>query len=363
MGDLLVHNELTIKSGVGEYKVEVVENAFARLSDCPVEKTQFIVDSNVYRLYKNQFDQSLSQHKMIFVDALESNKNVDRISYYVRALVENQVKIDHTLVAIGGGITQDITCFLASTLFRGMSWQFVPTTLLAQADSCIGSKSSINVGDFKNLMGTFYPPQKILLDISFLNTLERKDVLSGIGEILKVHMIKGISYFEGAALKYDEMIVDQKVLLSFIWNSLLYKKELIEIDEYDRGPRNVMNYGHSFGHAIETATNFGLPHGIAVSLGMDMANYQSFCMKRVSEAQFLSWHACLKKNYKDYVNVVIPLDSFLSAISKDKKNIGSDLALILVQESGEIEKIKVPKNELFKNNCQAFLNNFYKAQG
>lgn len=363
MGGLPVHNELTIKSGMGEYKIEVVENVFSKLSDYPIEKTQFIVDRNVYRLYKNQFDQNLSQHKMIFVDAFESNKNVDKVSYYVKELVENQVKIDHCLIAIGGGITQDITCFLASTLFRGMSWQFVPTTLLAQADSCIGSKSSINVGEFKNLMGTFYPPKNILLDISFLNTLEKKDVLSGIGEILKVHMIKGISYFEAAAAKYDEMIVSQKILLGFIWNSLLYKKELIEVDEYDRGPRNVMNYGHSFGHAIETATNFGLPHGIAVSLGMDMANYQSFRMNRVSEAQFLNWHSCLKKNYKDYVNVNISVDNFLSAISKDKKNIGSDLALILVQDAGKIEKIRVPKDELFQNNCQTFFNDFYKAQG
>lgn len=363
MGDLPVHNELTIKSGMGEYKIEVVENVFSKLSDYPIEKTQFIVDRNVYRLYKNQFDQNLSQHKMIFVDAFESNKNVDKVSYYVKELVENKVKIDHSLIAIGGGITQDITCFLASTLFRGMSWQFVPTTLLAQADSCIGSKSSINVGEFKNLMGTFYPPTKILLDISFLDTLEKKDVLSGIGEILKVHMIKGISYFEAAATKYDEMLVNQKILLNFIWNSLLYKKDLIEVDEYDRGPRNVMNYGHSFGHAIETATNFGLPHGIAVSLGMDMANYQSFCMKRVNEKQFLEWHECLKKNYKNYVHVDIQLDTFLSAISKDKKNIGSDLSLILVQGQGAIEKIKVSMDESFKNNCHMFFNKFYKNQG
>jgi 3-dehydroquinate synthase len=189
MGDLLVHNELVINSNTGEYKVEVVENVFSKLADFPKDKTQFLVDKQVHVLYKKQFDQYIPDHKMIFIDALESNKNVDRTSFYVSWLVENQVKIDHTLVAIGGGITQDITCFLASTLFRGMKWEFVPTTLLAQADSCIGSKSSINVGDFKNLMGTFYPPQRILLDISFLNTLEKKDVLSGVGEILKVHMI------------------------------------------------------------------------------------------------------------------------------------------------------------------------------
>lgn len=357
---LPVHNELVIKSVTGEYKVEVTANVFSILSMYPIDKTQFLIDRKVYDLYKDQFVHSLSKHKLIFIDALESNKNVDRTSFYVQSLMENQVKIDHTLVAIGGGIIQDITCFLASTLFRGMKWEFVPTTLLAQADSCIGSKSSINVGEFKNLMGTFNPPKRILLDVAFLNTLEPKEILSGIGEILKVHMIKGIPYFENAAAKYDEMISDRKVLLDFIWNSLLYKKELIEIDEYDRGPRNVMNYGHSFGHAIETATDFLVPHGIAVSLGMDMANFQSFHMGRISESQFLNWHQCLKKNYRNYFDIKIPIESFLSAISKDKKNTGNDLSLILVQNAGKIEKIKVPKDEAFKNNCQQFLTSFYR---
>ncbi len=358
-----MQNELKIKSNTGEYKVEVVENVFSTLTGFSLEKTQFLVDRKVYELYQSQFEKYLSKHKMVLIDALESNKNVDQTSFYVNGLMANQVKIDHTLVAIGGGIIQDITCFLASTLFRGMKWEFVPTTLLAQADSCIGSKSSINVGDFKNLMGTFYPPQRILLDVSFLDTLEKKDILSGIGEILKVHMIKGIPFFEQAAEKYDEMIENKKTLLEFIWNSLLYKRELIELDEYDRGPRNVMNYGHSFGHAIETATNFYLPHGIAVSLGMDMANFQSFQMKRVSEEQFLRWHQCLKKNYKNYTNAEIPLDSFLSAISKDKKNIGSDLSLILVKNEGKIEKLKVSKDESFIQNCRTFLNEFFKQEG
>lgn len=352
---------LLIKSGTGEYEVEVLSDVFKKLSSYPTDKTQFIVDKKVYDLYKGQFEEFLPQHKLVFVEALESSKNVDRVSFYVSDLIKNQVKIDHTLIAIGGGITQDITCFVASTLFRGMKWAFVPTTLLAQADSCIGSKSSINVAQFKNLMGTFYPPQKIMLDVSFLDTLEPMDVLSGIGEILKVHMVKGIPYFEKAAANYDRMVSDKKVLLDFIWDSLLYKKELIEIDEYDRGPRNVMNYGHSFGHAIEAATNFLIPHGIAVSLGMDMANYQSFQMGRVTKEQFVNWHDCLKKNYKNYLNTNIPLDVLLSSISKDKKNIGAALSLILVQNKVKIEKVQVPNDQSFSANCENFFKQYFKV--
>lgn len=352
--------ELTINSYRGDYSLLAYENVFQELSKFPVDKTQFIVDAKVYSLYKSKFSDHLEKHNITLIEALEENKNIDKMSSYASKLMACKVKLDHTLVAIGGGITQDITCFLASTLFRGMQWEFVPTTLLAQADSCIGSKSSINVGEFKNLMGTFYPPKRILLDINFLNTLDRSEMLSGFGEILKVHMVKGKRQYEEAAASYDDWLEKRDVLLGFIWNSLLYKKELIEADEFDKHVRNVMNYGHTYGHAIESATHFGIPHGIAVSLGMDMANYQSYKMNRIPEDLFIKWHECLYKNYKDYAHVKINPDDFLSAISKDKKNIGSDVSLILVQEKGEIEKVRAPINEEFKNNCAVFLEKYFK---
>lgn len=353
-----MHKSLEIKSSRGSYTVEVTK-AFESVRALPVEKTQLIVDEKVLSLYIDAFKKYLSAYKITTVAAEESNKNVDRISSYVASLVKNEVKLDHTLVAIGGGITQDITCFIASTLFRGMDWSFVPTTLLAQADSCIGSKSSINVGDYKNLMGTFYPPKAIYLDVDFLSTLEAKDIASGIGEILKVHMVKGIAYFEAALEAVPGMKTNPSVLLDYIWNSLLFKKELVELDEFDKGPRNVMNYGHSYGHAIESATHFGIPHGVAVTLGMDMANYQSYKMNRISASQFDRWHGGLLKNYKDFSRVSIEIKAFLSAIKKDKKNTGADLALILPRNDGPIEKVKVAADATFVSHCQEFLE-FYK---
>lgn len=115
-----------------------------------------------------------------------------------------------------------------------------------------------------------------------------------------------------------------------------------------------MNYGHSYGHALETATDFAIPHGIAVSMGMDMANFQSLQMSRISKVQFDKWHSCLRKNYKDYLDVEVPITNFLTALSKDKKNIGDDLSLILVRADGPIEKVKVAKNASFKQNCEDF---------
>lgn len=350
-----VLNSIEIKSYKGAYHVHFSEDVFFQLSQLPKEKTQIIVDEKVFSHYKNQFENYLSLNKINFILADEKNKNINKFSDYVESLMKNQVKLDHTLVAIGGGITQDITCFLAATLFRGMQWIFVPTTLLAQADSCIGSKSSINVGSFKNLMGTFTPPSQIFIDLKFLDTLSNQDIASGIGEILKVHMIKGISYFEKVLSAFDKMKKDRFVLREFIENSLLYKKEMIELDEFDKGPRNVMNYGHSYGHAIETATDFAIPHGVAVTIGMDMANYQSYKMSRISKDQFQSWHTGLQKNYQSFSQVKIDLDSFIGAIRKDKKNIGTDLSLILVRDDGPIEKVKVAADSHFLSNCRDFL--------
>jgi 3-dehydroquinate synthase len=350
-----VNDSLTIQSSKGPYSVHFVKNALSYLKKYPEDKTQLIVDAKVYELYKNNFDCELPAYKTTLIEAREELKNIDQASTYTRMLIDRQVRSDHTLIAIGGGIIQDITCFLASTLFRGMKWSFVPTTLLAQADSSIGSKSSINVGEFKNLMGTFYPPQEIFTDLQFLDTLDLADIKSGIGEILKVHMIKGIPYFESALSDYSEMLHNRLVLKDYIHKSLVFKREMIELDEFDKGPRNVMNYGHSFGHAIEAATNFAVPHGIAVTIGMDMANYQSLKMNRVSENQFKSWHIGLKKNYHSFKNVKIPIETFLMAISKDKKNVGDGLSLILPQDLGKIEKVIVPNNREFADNCQVFL--------
>jgi 3-dehydroquinate synthase len=355
--DLPVNKKIQITSSKGVYSVELTD-AFQVLSSLSPEKTQLLVDEKVFQLYREKFDGCLSHFKKTFVVAEESNKNIDKISAIVASLVKNEVKLDHSLVAIGGGITQDITCFIASTLFRGMSWAFVPTTLLAQADSCIGSKSSINVGDFKNLMGTFYPPKNIYLDPNFLSTLEDKDISSGIGEILKVHMVKGISFFETALEAMTDLKARHPVLLDFVWDSLLYKKELIEVDEFDKGPRNVMNYGHSYGHAIESATHFAIPHGVAVTLGMDMANFQSYKMNRIHKNDFLRWHSALFENYCDFAKIPINVDAFMAAIQKDKKNIGRDLSLILVSSEKPIEKVKVAADEAFRQNCKEFLESY-----
>jgi 3-dehydroquinate synthase len=238
-----------------------------------------------------------------------------------------------------------------------MDWAFLPTTLLAQADSCIGSKSSINAAGIKNLVGNFYPPRQISVAAKFLGTLDPRDVRSGVGEMLKVHIIDGPASYDRIAAAYDALFSDRTAMLSFIRNSLLIKKRIIELDEFDRGPRNVMNYGHSFGHAIEAATNFAVPHGIAVTMGMDMANHVALRMGRLPQADFARMHPALRKNYDGYEKVAVPLPQLFDALSRDKKNVGNDLTLILPDANSHIEKVRVAADGAFQDSCRDFLDN------
>ena len=265
-------DQITVQSYNGEYTVNFIRGGMDQLNNNPIKDAIYIVDKNIANLYNNRINNVLNS-RVLIIEANEENKSLNHFPKYVNELVKLNVRRGQMLVAIGGGIIQDITCFLSATMMRGLPWTFYPTTLLAQSDSCIGSKSSINSGDVKNILGTFTPPKNIVIDVDFLKTLKKKEIYSGIGEMIKVHAINSPKSFNEISNTYEEIVENFDIMEKFIFNSLLMKKKLIEIDEFDTGLRNIMNYGHSFGHAIETATNYEIPHGIAVTIGMDIANY------------------------------------------------------------------------------------------
>ena len=350
-----MHDSLKITSHKGTYSAQFVENAFDILDQESDDKRHFIIDKKVARLYSGQLKNVLNSSLVLEIEAKESNKRLDKFTGYVEHLVSNNIRRDHTLIAIGGGVIQDIVCFLSATLLRGLPWEFYPTTLLAQADSCIGSKSSINVGNTKNILGTFTPPVKIFIDPKVLTTLEESEIKSGIGEMLKVHGIKGPEAFYSIARDYEKFFSDDEIMTKHIKNSLEIKKKYIEMDEFDKGPRNIMNYGHSFGHAIESATNFKIPHGVAVTIGMDMAGFFAFrtgvCLKNSYDLN----HPILKKNYSGFESITIPPEEFFNAIAKDKKNKDDLLHLILPGKDGKVCAGLYTNDAKFKNICVDYL--------
>jgi len=336
MGDSLVSKTIKIKSHKGEYTADFIQGGMDELNNNPIKDAIYIVDKKVAKLFSERLDNIFACDRILQIEALESNKSLDKFPGYVDSLVELSVRRNQPLVAIGGGIIQDITCFLATTMMRGLPWFFYPTTLLSQADSCIGSKSSINSGELKNILGTFTPPGNIVIDVDFLSTLDIEEVCSGVGEMLKVHAIDSPTSFDSISKDYENILKDKSVMERYIYNSLIMKKKLVEIDEFDEGPRNVMNYGHSFGHAIESATNFQIPHGIAVTMGMDMANYVAKELGVSNIKHFKRMHSVMKKNYISYQNIHINPDELICALEKDKKNTATQLRLILPNVKGMI---------------------------
>lgn len=164
--------------------------------------------------------------RKILIDASEKQKSYQELIPIINSLIDSGFKKNHRLVAIGGGITQDVTAFIASILYRGIEWIFYPTTLLSQGDSCIGSKTSINFGEYKNQIGGFYPPHSIFIDTSLLSTLKDSEIKSGFGEMCHYFIISGKSDFDFFNSSYKEFGKNRSVLNSIIYRSLENKKKL-----------------------------------------------------------------------------------------------------------------------------------------
>lgn len=335
-------DKITIKSNFKNYDVLFEESAKFIEDLTKYPNTVFIVDENVWHLYKNTYLKSLPEPKLIIIRVSEEIKNIDSVLSLYTEIMKFAPKKNMTIVSFGGGIIQDITGFVASTLYRGVNWLFIPTTLLAQDDSCIGAKTSLNFQGYKNLIGSFYPPSTVYIYPGFLDSLSYLDFYSGVGEMAKLHAMDG----ENTLLAFIDSLkeLDHKnpaVLLKCIQKCLVIKKDYIENDEFDTGRRNMLNYGHCFGHALETATDYAIPHGQAVILGMMLANEAAMNRGLLSadKKQFIE-HSVLSPSLKYELNGLnLDIDKTVNAMGQDKKNTGNGLALVMLGDDFRMTKV------------------------
>jgi 3-dehydroquinate synthase len=327
-----------VKSSVHDYEVNFIDNLKVALENTLIEGDYIIIDKKIEILYASELKDVLNKYRFISIEANEYQKSYEGITSVIQLLIDGGFRKNNRLVAIGGGITQDITAFISSIMYRGVDWIFFPTTLLAQCDSCIGSKTSINFGKYKNQLGGFYPPNKIFISSSFIDTLSEKEIKSGMGEMLHYFIVSGKDEFKLFQNLYIDAFAKKEVLAILISRSLEIKKGYIEVDEFDKNIRQVFNYGHSFGHAIESLTQYKVPHGIAVCFGMDIANYVSVKMGLIPEEIRLDINSVIQNIIKGYSIKNIDLQEFLNALRKDKKNEGNKLGLILNKGYGKIFK-------------------------
>jgi len=360
MAVILVFKDIKINSYKGEYIVKLYDkkqsaklrgNILGELS----MDSFLIIDKNISKIYP--YLKSYWSENFIFeIDATEPNKEINVCEKLLKKLVNNSFKKNMKLIAIGGGIIQDITSFTASILYRGVDWIFIPTTLLSQADSCIGSKTSINFNGVKNLLGSFHPPNEIYCFTDFLETLSVNDIKSGIGEILHYYIVDDNHKCKKMMNDYDDILEDTDLLKEHIYESLSIKKNMIEIDEFDRGKRKIFNYGHTFGHALEVMTNYELSHGQAVTLGMDIANFIAYKMEKISIERMIELRNILMKNIPYYAIKKQDIDGFIELLMKDKKNIKNKIVCILPKNNSGVELVEIEDVMFLKNAIIEYIN-------
>jgi len=346
-------SNFTVKASRGDYGVQFVTDIRESLRAELTENDRLIVDANVARIHESVIGPAMSVCKHRIIEPSENEKSYSSIGETIDWLIRGGFRRSGRIVAIGGGIIQDISAFAASILYRGVDWMFVPTNLLSQCDSCIGSKTSVNFGAFKNQLGGFHPPRKVLIDGCFLGSLGETEIRSGLGEMMHYFLIDGRESFERISNSFEKALSDAGELRMLISHSLAIKKRMIEIDEFDEGPRNIFNYGHSFGHALESYSGYSIPHGIAISYGMDIANRLSWKLGMLEESEFLEMRGLLSRNWVKFPTEEIEVEDFISLMSKDKKNVDQNLRLILTNGIGRMCIKKVPIDAVLVENLKA----------
>ena len=314
-------DNIIIHSSRKKYTVNYSNNNIENIVNDIYVKDDFIfIDRNVYNLSPATFNQI---SKILLFDANEDAKCIKSVLKLVDAMYNEKMTKNNKLIVIGGGITQDVGGFAAGIYKRGINWVFIPTTILSMTDSCIGSKVSINRNS-KNILGFFNAPDKIIISTVFFNTLSNDDMMSGLAESLKLCLIGGIESYDYFKTNYKS-----KNYINIIKISSVIKKQLIEYDEFDENERKVLNYGHTIGHALESASNFYIPHGIAVLIGMYIKNVL-FYGEKYNEVN----NMILEMVHPKFFETGFNYDIFIKHLLSDKKNNGDNICFILLDEIG-----------------------------
>ncbi len=289
---------LTVNVPLGDrsYDIEIgvsLEQAGARLKNLGLgQKMALVTNPTVKKLHGGRLIDSLKSAGFLVMSIEipdgEQFKNLDWANAIYTALLTNSFDRKSALVALGGGVIGDLTGFAAATFMRGVPFIQIPTTLLAMVDSSVGGKTGVNHSMGKNMIGAFYQPRKVIMDLSVLNTLPREEFLAGMAEVIKYGVIRDEQFFDYLEQRRDAILgLDPAALGHIVARSCEIKADVVSKDEREAGLRAILNFGHTVGHAIETAENYTMRHGDAVAIGMIYASRLAldcgFCSPAVPE--------------------------------------------------------------------------------
>ena len=304
------------------------------------DKVVIITNPIVKRLYGNALEQSLTNDgfKAIILEVPdgEEQKSLDTAGRLYHELTNHYAERTTPILALGGGVIGDLAGFVAATYLRGVPLVQIPTTLLAQVDSSIGGKVAINHEQLKNKIGAFYQPRLVITDIDTLKTLPAKELANGLAEVIKSAVIWDKEFFTYLERNLDRIkSLDARLLEETVFRSAQIKAEIVEKDEKDLGLRSILNYGHTIGHAIESASDFKMEHGEAIAIGMLVAGRISSQMGMLDQNELTRLKCVIKKAGLPTEIPGLQVKRLLQAIKHDKKVLGGKIRFVLLTSIGK----------------------------
>lgn len=324
-----------------------------------------VIDNNFYEKWEKTIHKNLekkfSKFDFIKINADEKNKSFKTLEKILKKLIDNNYSRDTLIISIGGGITGDIAGFAAAVFSRGVKYIQVPTTLLADVDSAIGGKTGVNFENTKNIIGSIYQPEFVLIDTNFLKTLPKNEILCGIGEIIKYAYLTNEKFYAFVLKNIDKMFVLDKRAIEFIISECAgFKGSVVEADEKELGLRKILNLGHTFAHGIEVEQNYKIKHGEAVIIGLACALYLSNKTGLLKDERFKRYSLLINK-FKNEIKISrYNKHKIFGIMQRDKKNRNNKIKFVLLKKAGEIVLDYEADTELVFESIDYGLNFFSK---
>jgi 3-dehydroquinate synthase len=317
-------------------------------------KVLIVTDSNLEKFQLPIFLQETIDFKVEkivhILPAGEASKNLEIVNNIYKGLLDNNFDRNSTIIALGGGVVGDIAGFVAATFYRGINFIQIPTTLLSQTDSSVGGKVGVDYGGYKNVIGSFYQPKIVYINVKSLQTLPKREIIAGLCEVVKHAIIKSPELFDYIEANADKIFaLDSNVLKYLIKENCKIKSKIVQEDEREeKGIRELLNFGHTIGHAIESSFNFTLLHGECVSIGMIAAFKIAYYLEMVSKNQLNKVEKLFKKlgfltSYKN-----ISPETIYEKLFFDKKAKNGKLYFVLPRSIGEVLYLKLENLDIVK---------------
>lgn len=317
------------------------------LKACPkAEKIAVITDNIVDKLYADKITDSLIKNnlsvcKFVFENG-ESSKSISTFTDILNFLAENQITRSDAVIALGGGVVGDIAGFASSSFLRGINFIQIPTTLLAMVDSSVGGKTAVNLDSGKNLAGAFFQPDLVICDYSTLSTLPDSIFSDGCAEVIKYGIISDNEFFE--FLNNNDIKENLEYVIS---RCVEIKADIVANDEHDTGVRQLLNLGHTFGHAIEKCSSYSISHGSAVSIGMVIAAKGAF-LSDICDTDYSEKISEVLKKYKLPIKCEYNANELFEVTLSDKKRTGSYTNLVVPEKIGKCVLKKLPYENILE---------------